>query len=767
MKKYIILSVLFILLLAASVGISVTITKGLIGKQDLSLWNGTSTKTFTRTTEDSYTLTLNQFDWVGVDVLQKFGGGVSRTDTTITSAKGTVGSSNDVALWFSPGTWTITDDLTITSNITMVLPPGTVFSITAGKTLTINGPFKSGLYQVFSGSGSVAFGNFVKKVYPEWWGENTTPGTTDMTAEIQAAIDSVGDDAITYFSPTSYLISDVIDVDQGSNVSLIGESGAEIILSVADKDGFNITQNNVTVRNLTMEGEGTYVTSGSSGKSLIVTSGDHTIIRDCYLKEPEQRGIEITGDYAVIEDNVIEGGDYFADAGAIGSDRQHYGIYLASGADYAKITGNKIIPNSDANAGVVIQGITNSSYAQDARVQNNYVKNAWDHGIYLVVENSVISQNVVVGCGIKTGMRVSGTSVKGNVISGNSVDVNDLTRPLAGDDGIILINPKWTVVINNTVRRTADSGIAVSCASPYVVSHNSIVGNVIDNVRDGAGSDSAGIGIDDSNITIFAHNVISGNVISDIGDDTDGTQAAIYINVADNANHIGNVITGNTIDTSQENGIYAKHLTGSIIGNNIFYDVGQGAASAAIEVDDLQRSRVEGNITYGDGSTLSYGYTETNSDYNIIDGNTFYNPATAMIKTSEFGSNSSARNNSLGNGDISVDSTADARSILYGDLNKSVHLRDPNGASRTDTTDTAANINAQLLFNDGASFEIIYINTGGAGETITIAGGSNVTIYNNEGAADLVIPAQSGARLIFIRDSSTTVRVFGTVFEAA
>lgn len=155
MKKYLILC--FLLFIAIGTAIGVTITKGLIGKQDLSLWNGTSTKTFTRTNEDSYTLTLNQFDWVGVDVLQKFGGGVSRTKTTIDSALTTVGASNDVALWFSPGTWTITDDLTITSNVTMEVPAGATFSITAGKTLTIQGPIRAGAYQIFSGSGTVSY----------------------------------------------------------------------------------------------------------------------------------------------------------------------------------------------------------------------------------------------------------------------------------------------------------------------------------------------------------------------------------------------------------------------------------------------------------------------------------------------------------------------------------------------------------------------------------------------------------------------------------
>ncbi len=58
-------------------------------------------------------------------------------------------------------------------------------------TLTINGPFEAGIYQVFSGfsSGNVTFGvGSVAEVRPEWWVENTTPGTTDMTTAIGYAL---------------------------------------------------------------------------------------------------------------------------------------------------------------------------------------------------------------------------------------------------------------------------------------------------------------------------------------------------------------------------------------------------------------------------------------------------------------------------------------------------------------------------------------------------------------------------------------------------
>jgi hypothetical protein len=217
MKKLLIALCVLTVCVIASVAISVTITKGLIGKQDMSLWDGTSTKTFTRTNEDSQTLTLNKFDWVGVDVLQKFGGGVSYTDTTITSALGTVGAVNDVALWIAPGTWTIADDLTITANVTLVVPPGAVFSIASGKTLTINGSLKTGLHQIFSGSGLVRGQMKIDAAYSEWWGA-VPDGSTDSYAAITAAIAHINALGTGAFYPLQlssgiYAISDTLQID--------------------------------------------------------------------------------------------------------------------------------------------------------------------------------------------------------------------------------------------------------------------------------------------------------------------------------------------------------------------------------------------------------------------------------------------------------------------------------------------------------------------------------------------------------------------------
>jgi len=83
---------------------------------------------------------------------------------------------------------TVSANLTIPSNILLKVLKGNTLSISFGVTLTINGPFEAGLYQVFSGDGDVSFGlGSVAEVYPEWWCENTAPGTTDMSSALTKA----------------------------------------------------------------------------------------------------------------------------------------------------------------------------------------------------------------------------------------------------------------------------------------------------------------------------------------------------------------------------------------------------------------------------------------------------------------------------------------------------------------------------------------------------------------------------------------------------
>jgi len=64
---------------------------------------------------------------------------------------------------------------------------GASITISAGITLTINGPFSSGLYKIFNGAGLVSFSSTsIGVVFPEWW------GVSDLAVAINAALIAIG-----------------------------------------------------------------------------------------------------------------------------------------------------------------------------------------------------------------------------------------------------------------------------------------------------------------------------------------------------------------------------------------------------------------------------------------------------------------------------------------------------------------------------------------------------------------------------------------------
>lgn len=105
-----------------------TVTKGKLAKDDLSLWTGTSVKTGSRTNSDGYSITTRLMDWVGVDVMQKYGGGVNQNSVAIAAALTALTAVTDnVPIWFAPGTWQLTQSHSFTANLSLVCPPGCVF----------------------------------------------------------------------------------------------------------------------------------------------------------------------------------------------------------------------------------------------------------------------------------------------------------------------------------------------------------------------------------------------------------------------------------------------------------------------------------------------------------------------------------------------------------------------------------------------------------------------------------------------------------------
>jgi hypothetical protein len=97
--------------------------------------------------------------------------------------------------------------------------------------------------------------------------------------------------------------------------------------------------------------------------------------------------------------------------------------------------------------------------------------------------------------------------------------------------------------------------------------------------------------------------------------------------------------------------------------------------------------------------------------------------------------------------------TAGAGTYTAAQLAGGVITRDPTGADRTDTTDTAANLITALgLTADYQERDCLIVNTADAAETITLAGGAGVTLLTAT-----TIPQGGAIRLSFIRTGAAAV----------
>ncbi len=500
----------------------------------------------------------------------------------------------------------------------------------------------NGAYESISVSGTITTVDFITK--GPWTDvrafDAVGDGSTDDVEEIQAAADSLTAGGVLFFPKTSsfYSISDTIDIDTSDNTYLVFERGAEIRISATSADIISITKDFCGVIDGTFRGQGTYVTTGEAGGAVIRSTGEHTFIYNCYIKEPEQFGIYlISAHSSVIENNVIEGGKYFANEAGISTDRQHYGIRVKT-TDYVLISGNKIQPNTLASAGRVIQGIqlsTTTTPCNFAKITNNTVDSAYDHGIYAKIHGSIVSDNTFDNCGMKIEMdNTTSIARAGNTITGNTV-TGATDSVLSGDTGLSLANARHTVVSGNMFRDVSDAGIFMSVdVATTPVSFNTITDNVITKVREGNGDNAYGITArlaSTVEINVFSNNDIKSNIITNLADAT-GNNFAIYVVPLDSANSVYNDISGNTINNIDDEGIRVQYLTKSKLNNNIISDVGGGTQNPGIEAVDLNDCEIKLNFISEDAGNMVYGYREDgNSGTNIIQDNHIMDAVTGMI----------------------------------------------------------------------------------------------------------------------------------------
>lgn len=291
--------------------------------------------------------------------------------------------------------------------------------ITGTGTLTINGPFEAGLYQVFGSSITVAGSPIVSATSPEWWGAVGDGTTEDYTAVNAALVHWYQRSVPGIFKFTSgkdYLISTPITLALTRNISggwNIDGYGATIVSGVTSGTLLTIGPPTTSSVHLTIAGISIWG-SGTSDSLLTLNGGDDiskffygVAVRDVSLRNFEGNGLSLLGNFfESVIDNVS--------ARAKATNTTGYPIYAYNGAG-SSVVSSVTIRSCNTSSG--LYGIYVRTPTGDVKVQECTAITAQDEGIFLeanfgsTVLNCHVEQNwqseVAVASG-QAGLKVIG-----------------------------------------------------------------------------------------------------------------------------------------------------------------------------------------------------------------------------------------------------------------------------------------------------------------------------------------------------------------------
>jgi len=224
--------------------------------------------------------------------------GIGGTDTIslsttyggdISAALADIGATPTTLICDSTVTWPDAETDTTPETLTLEVRQGCMVQGTAGggtETLAFGKPpVVNGNFQ-WVGANLVVTG--LSYAEPEWWGDNTTPGTTDMTAEIQAADDALTVEGTLQFNAGVYLFSSSLTPAGLHTWQGLGSGVTELKSSYS---GNNIVlMNAVRIKSLTLNG-----VSKVAGSVGIYGAAKHNI--ELYQVEIKnfETGINTTG----------------------------------------------------------------------------------------------------------------------------------------------------------------------------------------------------------------------------------------------------------------------------------------------------------------------------------------------------------------------------------------------------------------------------------------------------------------------------------------
>lgn len=450
------------------------------------------------------------------------GNGTTDDYTSLSALLTTIGSAKATII-FPFGTYKLSTNITIPANVTLWMMNGAMLSPDSGVTATINGAIDAGLYQVFTGVGSVLGSPKTKVVYPEWFGLNSS--STNNAPAINKAIQ---------FLP---ITGGIVEFGLGGWYS-VTES---------------IVINKSAVR---LKGQGT-------GNSTNIKAVDHTfniITSDSSITQIEDLSISATNAvssaYAIYSTNSlrvnnvsidgVHSGIYSSGAGVRISNVTIRNIKASSGIGINFAEGNEVkevhsvimenASGSNAFAGIRITGgsgytISNCQLmkmgvalyinASTSHIPSIAVSNTWfdtsSYGVRILTSNNMAVQRIrfsncwfggntahglQVAQGFVKGLTVENSEFFGNtndgfsIATGTSVDgikINSCSFAGNGGSGISIgAGVSDFMITNNRVGPCADFGanlygvyIAAGVSNHYIITGNDAHGNTSGQINDG------------------------------------------------------------------------------------------------------------------------------------------------------------------------------------------------------------------------------------------------------------------------------------------
>ncbi|MBU0480052.1 MAG: right-handed parallel beta-helix repeat-containing protein [Proteobacteria bacterium] len=260
----------------------------------------------------------------------------------------------------------VLEDKTVPQNVGLMFLNGGELDVRSGVKVAINGPLDAGLYQIFSGTGSVSIGQrSVKEVHPEWWGA-VADNLTDAGPAIQKSIDASPEGSVIRFGGGTYLTSAKIVF--GPDRSYIGDSHSGSGTVIKQMDSSNISG-------------AIFVSSGWVKNGVF--ADNRVIFRDLLIhgnkennKNAQTHGVLSMNYYSVFENITVFGttgdGIRFTDQNSVGATIKKTAV------------GNKVIHCKFIKCGGSgIRGDDHGSILTDGYLIDNEIGSCGEYGIYI------------------------------------------------------------------------------------------------------------------------------------------------------------------------------------------------------------------------------------------------------------------------------------------------------------------------------------------------------------------------------------------------